>query len=123
MSLRDNFLVLPPSSFLPSYVLEVTRMERRNAEDGKAGEGGDCDAMDGRREGREEARLNRIWISFNATKAAQKKNDAKSATDRQTDIRRNGCGCDITFLQEAGLLRSRSRPLTLVEVGPTFDVK
>ena len=56
-------------------------MERRNA-DGKAGEGIAMRWMDATGK---EARLNRIWISFNATKAAQKKNDAKSATDRRTD--------------------------------------
>ena len=56
-------------------------MERRDAEDGKAGEGIAMRWMDATGK---EARLNRIWISFNATKAAQKKNDAKSATDRRT---------------------------------------
>ena len=68
--------------------------------------------------GKKEGRLNRIWISFNATKAAQKKNDAKSATDRRTytPLRRLGCGCDITFF-------ASGRVTKVSEEGPTFDVK
>ena len=52
----------------------------------------------GRREGGKEGRrgrLNRIWISFNTTKAAQRKTTRKA---RQTD---ETAGCDVRYLRLA----------------------
>ena len=92
---RPSFSSFSSSLALPSSMLEVTRMERHG---GIAMRWTDTRRKEGRREGRrasERARLNRIWISFNTTKAAQRKTTRKA---RQTD---ETAGCDVRYLRLA----------------------
>ena len=57
-------------------------MERRNAEDGKAGEGGDCDAMDGRDGEGSEAEPYLDLFQRNKSRTKEKRREKR---DRQTD--------------------------------------
>ena len=95
-------------------------MERRNAEDGKAGEGGDCDAMDGRDGEGSEAEPYLDLFQRNKSRTKEKRREKR---DRHTDIHSS----TKTWLRvryhllARGLVTKASLPT--VEVGPTFDVK